>query len=362
MKLSYNLFKARFSLAIFYLYFFVFVISNSLLVDNYAALLPNQVSYWFKHAVIIIAAFFSIIFFTGKVLKSILIFSIIILIYFLGRQYLFAVMVMCFAISSPLIGAGIKHLLLSNGIKALLVLLFIALIPVVFNLIMGDFNSLYNNYYGRGRLLLGYAHPKEAAAPFLVFFLLLFIKSKNQRKFINWVGAFLLILIGSRNSFLYFLLFAFFSSRVKFKFFYISLIVLFILTLFVLSFDNAFEVINVFSSNRFEAWNNYVLFNDSRGEEVIKADSFLVEIFLMVGWFGIGAYFFWWIWLVIYQKGYNAILYKSSLIFTPILCLFFYSLIDSGFASSGNLIHVLSWGLFNSNLKFKNEAIIQPNS
>ena len=41
MKLSYNLFRARFSLAIFYLYFFVFVISNSLLVENYAAALDE---------------------------------------------------------------------------------------------------------------------------------------------------------------------------------------------------------------------------------------------------------------------------------------------------------------------------------
>ena len=68
MKLSYNLFKPRFCLAILYLYFFVFVISNSLLVENYAALLPNQVSYWFKHAVIIIAAFFSLIFFPGIII------------------------------------------------------------------------------------------------------------------------------------------------------------------------------------------------------------------------------------------------------------------------------------------------------
>ena len=302
MKLSYNLFKARVSLVIFYLYFFVFVISNSLLVENYAALLPNQVSYWFKHAVIIIAAFFSLIFFTRKAIKSILIFSIIILIYFFGKQYLFAIMVVCFAISSPLIGAGIKHLLLSHSMKALLFLLFIALIPVVFNLIIGDFTSLYNNFYGRGRLLLGYAHPKEAAAPFLVFFLLLFIKFKNQRKFINWAGAFLLILISSRNAFLYFVLFVFFSSRVKFKFFYISLIVFFILTLFVLSFDSAFEILNTFSSNRFEGLNNNLLLNDSGREESIKADNFLVEIFLMAGWFGIVAYFFWWIWIIVNQK------------------------------------------------------------
>jgi hypothetical protein len=68
------------------------------------------------------------------------------------------------------------------------------------------FNSLYNNFYGRGRLLLGYAHPKEAAAPFLVFILLLFIKYKNERMFVNLVGAILLILISSRNAFLYFIL------------------------------------------------------------------------------------------------------------------------------------------------------------
>jgi hypothetical protein len=359
MKLSYKVFKSRFSVAIFYLYFFVFVISNSLLVENYTALLPNQVSYWFKHGVIIIAAFFSLIFFLEKALRSLLIFSIIILIYFFGEQYLFAIMVICFAISSPLIGAGIRHLLLSKGLKPIFFLLFIAGIPLIFNLFFGNFTALYNDYYGRWRLLLGYGHPKEAAAPFLVFFLLLFIKYKKQRKLINWIGGLILILISSRNAFFYFILFVFFSSRVKFKFFYISLILGLIGALFVLSFADTFAFLNVFSSNRFEGWNSIVLINELGEGGVIKADNFLVEIYLMVGWFGILAYLFWWIWIVIYQKGYNAIFYKSSLIFTPILCLFFYSLIDSGFASSGNLIHVFTWGLFNCGLKFKNDTILK---
>ena len=359
MKLSYNLFKSRFSLTILYLYFFVFVISNSLLVENYAALLPNQVSYWFKHGVIIIAAFFSLIFFLEKSLRSLVIFSIIILIYFFGEQYLFATMIICFAISSPLIGAGIRHLLLSEGLKPILFLLFLACIPLIFNLLVGNFAPIFNNYYGRGRLLLGYAHPKEAAAPFLVFFLLLFIKYKKQRKFINWIGALILILISSRNAFFYFILFVFFSSRVKFKFFYISIIIGLIGALFVLSFADTFAFLNAFSSKRFEGWNSIVLINEFGGGGAIKADNFLVEIYLMVGWFGILVYLFWWIWIIIYQKGYNAIFYKSSLIFTPILCLFFYSLIDSGFASSGNLIHVFTWGLFNSGLKFKNDTILK---
>ena len=85
-------------------------------------------------------------------------------------------MVIFFAMSSPLIGVGIRHLLLSEGLKPILFLLFIACIPLISNLFFGNFVALYNDYYGRGRLLLGYGHPKEAAAPFLVFFLLLFIK------------------------------------------------------------------------------------------------------------------------------------------------------------------------------------------
>jgi len=355
MKLSYNLFKARFSVAIFYLYFFVFVISNSLLIDNYTALLPNQISYWFKHAVIVFAAFFSLIFYTKNAIISLLLFSVIILIYFAGGQYLFALMIICFAVSSPLIGASIKHLLLFDGAKALLFLLFIALIPLAFNLIIGNLNPLFNSYYGRNRLLLGYAHPKEAAAPFLMILILIFIKYVKIRKYVFWGGVLLLLLISSRNAFLYFLLFIFFSSKVKFKGFWISLMLFIIVVIFAFSFANASEAFNILTSNRFDAWANYLLLNESGGYDGIKADNFILEIYLMAGGFGIVAYLIWWLGIIVYQKGYNAILFKSSLKFTPILCLFFYSLIDTGFASSGNLVHIFSWGLYFSNLKFKND-------
>lgn len=354
MKLSYNLFKSRFSLAIFYLYFFVFVISNSLLVDNYAALLPTQVSYWFKHGVIIIAAFFSLIFFPGKAFKSLLIFAIIILIYFFGKQYLFALMVISFAISSPLVGAGIKHLLISEGSKPLLFLLIIACIPLIFNLSIGNFAPIFNDYYGRGRLLLGYAHPKEAAAPFFAIILLFFIKYKKFRKFTFGGGLILLFLISSRNALLYFLLFVFFSSKVKFKAFWISLTIIFICIIFIFSFTNAFEFFNILSSNRFDAWAKYLVLNETGNYDGVKADNFIIEIYLMVGGLGVLIYMFWWVCIILSNKGYNAFLYKSSLKFTPILCLFFYSLIDSGFASSGNLIHVFSWGIYFSGLKYIN--------
>lgn len=357
MKLSYNLFKARFSLAIFYLYFFVFVISNSLLVENYAALLPNQISYWFKHLIIVIAAFFSLIFYTKNAIISLLFFSVIILIYLVGGQYLFTLMIICFAISSPLIGASLKHLLLFNGVKPLLFLFFIALIPLLYNLLNGNLDPLFNNYYGRGRLLLGYSHPKEAAAPFLTILILIFIKFEKFRNYAFWGGILLLLLISSRNAFLYFLLFVFFCSKVKFKAFWISLILILILIIFIISYTDEFELFNILSSNRFDAWRNYLLLNESAGYDGIKADNFILEIYLMVGGFGIVAYLIWWIGIIIHQKGYNAILYKSTLKLTPILCLFFYSLIDTGFASSGNLVHVFSWGLYFSNLKFKNDFL-----
>jgi hypothetical protein len=355
MKLSYSSFKARISLAIFYIYFLVFVLSNSLLVENYTALLPNQVSYWFKHAIIVIAAFFSLIFYPKNAVISLLLFSVIILIYFIGGQYLFTLMIICFAISSPLIGASIKHLLLVNEIKSILFLLILALIPLLFNLFIGNLDLLFNSYYGRDRLLLGYSHPKEAAAPFLTILILIFIKFRKIRKYTFWGGILLLLLISSRNALLYFLLFVFFSSKVKFKAFWISLILVMIGIIFVFSFSNAFEVINILTSNRFDAWSNYLSLNESGGYDGIKADNFILEVYLMVGGFGVVAYLIWWLGIIYYQKGYNAILYKSSLKFTPVLCLFFYSLIDTGFASSGNLVHVFSWGLYFSNLKFKND-------
>jgi hypothetical protein len=115
-------------------------------------------------------------------------------------------------------------------------------------------------------------------------------------------------LISSRNAFFYFI--CFFSSKVKFKFFYISLIIGLIGALFVLSFADTFTFLNAFSSKRFEGWNSIVLINELGGGGAIKADNFLVEIYLMVGWFEILAYLSWWIWIVIYQKGYNAIFYN----------------------------------------------------
>ena len=40
---------------------------------------------------------------------------------------------------------------------------------------------------------------------------------------------------------------------------------------------------------------------------------FILEIYLMAGGFGIVAYLIWWFGIIIYQKGYNAILYKMNM-------------------------------------------------
>jgi hypothetical protein len=83
--------------------------------------------------------------------------------------------------------------------------LFISMLPLLIDVTFDSGQFIYNTYYGRARLLLGYWHPKEAGIAIL--FALMLFKLRRQRLF-NKVDLFaipLLWFIQSRNGLLFYL-------------------------------------------------------------------------------------------------------------------------------------------------------------
>jgi len=168
--------------------------------------------------------------------------------------------------------------LLKETNKFLLVASFIfLLIPTASALISGNFEFLYNTYFGRPRLLLGFFHPKETAGcVFFVFMVAIaWFRSKlrhnNSTMLVSiffWTliySPFLYLLIGSRTTFLlglgYSLSHLFPLIKPFILRFYIAIFSCFVAVLgFLIAISNKYLyiLINDISSNRFDLWSDYL--------------------------------------------------------------------------------------------------------
>jgi hypothetical protein len=335
------------------LYFIIFIISNSLFVtinDN-IELDSTSLVYWLRHLVVIIAVLFSF-FFSRKngihFYYSLFTFSII---YFIGNQFISGLMTIALFLSTIIFGTGYEYILKNK--KVLFIFLLIALLPFFINFQDVFVNGLLSSKYGRDRMLLGYFHPKEAAQPFAIIFILLYISFEKIRIKIFLIGVILLYLIGSKNSLLYFLIFVYLTYNNNLKTIILLIIFCFIMYFIIINLQNITNLIDELSSDRISAWADVLKYKQN-DESKFRADSFYIETFVKSGFFGISLFIIWLLYFMIYNNIQKGLYSKLSIGISLVCAQLVFSMLDSGIASTGSLIQIFSWSMY---FQFSNKYI-----
>ncbi len=245
------------------------------------------------------------------------------------------------------------------------ILLIPGFLDIVFN--AGDF--IYNTWYGRSRLLVGFYHPKEAGVSMLValiFFKLYFRHRVSLIQNVVFQVTFFMLLyfMQSRNSlllYLNFLVINFLLTRVN-----IATIIFFYFVLPALTFASVafiyFEELNRLTSNRLENWlkdldfsllgkgSSIADFDKSNLLSKLHVDNFYLEYFIENG-FIFFIVLFVMLASVIYlinKFKFNGVYINAVFIPYLIFCFF-----DAGMFSSGNFLNLFIWSLVFAALQYR---------
>lgn len=311
-----------------------------------------------KHLFFLIVATLSVLIKSKQSLISIGVAIPIALVYLFGGLWLYAAMVLVFAMSLPLIWAGISCLISGPNKWYLIILFFIALVPAVLSLpVMIDEGLFDDTTYGRPRMLLGYFHPKEAATAFAIPMLLMLISRKSLSIFYALFLCSFLWIVGSRNIALLFIIAWLLYWHTRFVLTFFLAITPVLMLWFFLTKDWFYELDNLLSL-RLSVWQDlFLLGHDLRGLDIesgdrFGADNFFVEAFVISGPIAFLGAILWIPFVGLILKIKNASKWSK----VALVLLVFNATFDSGIASTGNILHVFLWSIMLSSL-FENPQL-----
>lgn len=335
----------------------IYVLSSSSLLRE---VIPVEA----KHLFFLIVATLSVLIKSKQSLISIGVAFPIAFIYLFGGLWLYAGMVLVFAMSLPLIWAGISSLISGPNKWYLIILLFIALVPAVLSLpVMIDEGLFDDTTYGRPRMLLGYFHPKEAATAFAIPMLLMMIPRKSLSIFYALFLCSFLWIVGSRNIALLFIFAWLLYWHTRFVLSFFLAITPVLMLWFFLTKDWFYELDNLLSL-RLSVWQDlFLLGHDLRGLDIesgdrFGADNFFVEAFVISGPIAFLGAILWIPFVGLILKIKNA----SKLSKVALVLLVFNATFDSGIASTGNILHVFLWSIMLSSLFENSQSNIKIKS
>lgn len=303
-----------------------------------------------RHVVMVVVAYLSFLYLPAAALASVFIFSPLVIVYLLGELPVYAGMAIVFAAAIPLLSEGMHSIILGKNKKVIVLMLVIALVPAVNGILVNGFDVIYNSdHYGRARLLLGYWHPKEAAACFLApMFLYLIMRDYSKFHLALLAPPLILWFIGSRNAALAFWLaiaIRYFPVATK----RISLILIAGIASIIYFDIVSFDILDQITSLRLSQWSqalvspgDFVNRDIAYGGGRFGIDSFYIELFICAGIFGVILLGIWlmFLWRILARTNWHN---KWSLSALSMIIVF--STFDSGMISTGNLVHVLCWSL-----------------
>ena len=323
----------------FLTYFIIYVTDNASSTFE----VPNSPA---KHLTMVAVAGLTMWLLPAQALLSVFIFAPLILIYILGDLVPYALMVLIFALALPLLSRGILLLIQRRKIDIVIVLGLFAILPAIQALLQAESYALFSTFYGRPRLLLGYWHPKEAAACFaVVFYVYFLIRGGTASNIAMLVLPVFLWVIGSRNMALamYLVLGIRFFPKITFSVFSGAVTGL---GIFLITSSNSFQLLDNLMSWRLTVWSNAIydviqaVESDLIGGKRFSLDSFYVETFIASGFLGLTIFFVWAIIFfifLIHRSRING--YSISFFFAILFSAFF----DSGITSTGNIFHIFAW-------------------
>lgn len=171
------------------------------------------------------------------------------------------------------------HFLKTYNRFLLAILLLIFTAPTLLAIYTNNFDFIYNSFYGRPRLLLGFAHPKEAAGTLLFIYMVAIAwfrteihKPRSSRAPSNYLllissAPIVFLLIGSRTTALISLGFWLASLLPRLKSYRLRVSCMFILIFCILAIfcmliishpDSLYNFVNEVASNRLDLWGEYL--------------------------------------------------------------------------------------------------------
>lgn len=330
----------KFNNILFIFGFFIFVISNSTIISS--ELLINA-----KHIFYIVISSYSLVRFTKNTVISVLLIFPLAFCYALGSLWLYAGMLLIFAAGLPVFSKSIISIINTKNLNFLLIMLIISFIPFILSFESIYSNQIFSNEYGRPRMLMGYLHPKEASISFAIPILLWAMIYSESRFFIWAIWFIFIFLVGSRNVAMQIMLAWLFRYKSRFlKFLIPSLLTVCLLVVFIA--ENWLIDLNELLSNRIIVWTSALDdFHEFGIEDFINAsrisyDNFFVEILSTAGILGFVISLFW---VVIVGYILMRSVKISSWPFIAFILILFYSMFDSGIASTGNMMNIFLWSI-----------------
>lgn len=334
---------------LFFAYFVIYVASNAS-TDYEPSTSPA------KHVVMLAIAMFSLATAPNAALFSLLVFLPLVAVYAVGSLYTYALMAAVFALALPLVSRVLQKTVIERRRNDVLLLLLVALIPALSALRQGELDAIWSYQYTRGRLLMGYWHPKEAAACFaLPLLLYVLMQGKARMKNLLLLAPLGLWVIGSRNvSFAVYLFIGLWRFPKTTAALLVALAGAAIAALlFIFSTGDAFELINELSSLRLEVWSDALSEpGGAAGDDLLVGsrlaiDSFYIELLASSGLAGLLVFL---AWASAFYRLLGRKRYWRAASRPLLISVLFFAAFDSGIVSTGNVLHVTLWALATAGL------------
>lgn len=235
----------------------------------------------------------------------------------------------------------------------------IALLPIALDYMLNGAGFIYNNYYGRGRLLLGFFHPKDAGISLLIPIILLYAWFTNCKynKYLVILYHFaviaLLIQVSSRTALFFYLNMIFLSVLFRKGSFGRSLLIFFLVYALAISVVIIMFLpqINLLMSGRLANWSQVQFnlfgtdvlvsgFNASELFGKVHQDNFYIEYALELGLVAFSFLFLTLTYVIIKLKKTMVYSLYVNALFISFLVMCFS---DAGMFSLGNIFNIFIW-------------------
>ena len=360
------------------LIYLIFVISFLFYVmsSTYALKGGIYLLYYAKHISIVLLVIIGIFLLNRFINKSHII--NISCIFFISMPFLFqgetGFVVFIQYISLALSALVLSKIWRKNISYALILTVFcISILPSFIDIIFNNKEFIYNDYWGRDRLLLGYIHPKEAGIAFIIPILFFRLKI-NQEKYPLYFKVFfdgmiilLLFFIQSRNMVAFYLNFLVLSATIMYLGFKPSLLLFacIYLILPIIGLIIYYDEINILLSNRLFRWEDANITWMGIGTSINPSVNKITNEFSLITKFHIDNFY---LEYLVENGVFPFIVLAASLIYfvvkigvekvgnTYINSLFIpfllYCIFDSGMFSTGNFLNIFIWSIYFSKISY----------
>jgi hypothetical protein len=300
-----------------------------------------------KHGAFVVLALVGLGVRTWSALKTCVIASPIAAIYFVGDVPVYGVMVLAFAAALPVLSAVVADAVVHRRVRDFWVLLGVAFVPALLSAPELAREGIFDTTYGRERVLLGYWHPKEAGICFGIPALLMIMTLRRHAVALAALACVGIALVGSRNVALL-LIFGTLLRVYPRTTATCALGVVSLSVVYLLLEPQLLEALDTLMSLRLTMWTEAladpaaVTGLDILDGERFAADSFFIEAYIYAGAIALPLVLLWLATLVSIARRAGPLAPWPRV---AVVLLLMFAALDSGIASTGNLMHALLWSI-----------------